>query len=128
MGRARGIWDAASHPRNGVGRFASTAGAKRALSGHTVASAITASYQPRSSGRKRAITKWEPGIYGGRDARLQYRWFEGKVGPVLPHPRGGTHQPMLEFADWKLVGHEPKPAGYTHKALSAAKARRRRRY
>lgn len=67
----------------------------------------------RTGARKGARTKviqWRPGLYGlmpgggHQEVLTKQVWYRGKLGKRQPHPRGGTHRPVLRAAGWRTLG------------------------
>jgi hypothetical protein len=109
---ARGLWDASKHPRGAGGKFGVGSaprkvtvlggpmskrkqqdlvapGVAKARLGYDFAVQRNAVFSPS---KPRAVTKWEPGMFGGKDARIEYRYSRA-VG-------------------FKQSGHQVMPAGY----------------
>jgi hypothetical protein len=128
---ARGMWDAAKHPRGARGRFGikvtgstSRSEARDALTDMrrkrmSPGEATTKLFANPKGKHATSVLKWEPGVYGGRDARIKYRYGKGRYGPST-----GGRRRLVEPAGWKVVGHKAMPSGSTFAALAKRKKRR----
>lgn len=129
MGAARGVWTAALHPHGTHGRWTSTGGTKKTSpknlretdgrSRRTLAEHVSAVFGEHRTGGRVSVTKWEPGIWSGKDARIKLRYDRGQLGP----PEAG-YRPVLRAAGWKPVGHKAMPPGSTLAAMKKTKARK----
>ena len=130
MGAARGIWEAAKHPRGYGGRFGSSGDrvvigrfgkskkrpqdemptSKRDL--RTMARLEQGMHaNPRTQKHTSSMIRWRPTTFGARggpvqDARLRLEYHRGTLGPWQPRAEGGMHRPVIEPAGWHATGLE----------------------
>lgn len=92
---------------------------KRYLFGgrYTLADSTSRVFAGRS--RRASVVKWEPGLSGGQDALIKYRYQRGTLGA----PSAGGHRPVIKKAGWEMIGATPRAAGSTFDRMQTRKSR-----